>query len=56
MVKRWNEFCKIALISASIFIEDINFDIDNIKIDNDGAFGLSVIYVNILIKNKLLNV
>ena len=43
MVKRWNGFCKIALISSSIFIEGINYDIKNIKIDYDRVFGLSVI-------------
>lgn len=43
MVKRWNGSHKIALISSFIFIKDINFDINNIKIDYDGAFDLSVI-------------
>ena len=37
----------------SVLVERINFDTNNIKIDYDGVFILSIININILIKNKL---
>ena len=36
-----------------LLVERINFDTNNIKIDYDGAFILSIINIDILIKNKL---